>query len=96
MSSCFKHSPLVHHHYLICIDDGSQAMGDQKSRAILDKLADSFLDKEFILGIKIGGGFISNHNRGSLEEGPGECDPLDLSTAQALPSLADLRIISVG
>src|SRR5260370_17843654 len=71
-------------------------MGDDEDRAFSDHVRQGVLNQKLRRGIEFRRRLIENQNRRILEERPSYRKPLALAPAQALPSLAQNGLISLG
>ena len=90
MIAHFYHAPLIHHHDLIRILNGREAVGDNEAGAVLHQLDHSVLDIFLRSGIHGGSGFVQDQDLRIGQHGTGNGEELPLSLGEEvwiMPSL---------
>src|SRR5439155_4209599 len=73
--------------------DRGEAVRDDEHGAAPEEHLERLLDQKLRLGIEIRGRFVEKEERGVLEDGPRDRDPLPLPSREAQPAIADFRIV---
>ena len=96
MLTLLDYLPIVDNQYLVGGGDGGEAMGDDNQRPGLDQRVDSLLNQGFVLQVHISGSFVQNYNRGILQDGAGDGNPLFLPAGERCPALPDDGVVAIG
>src|SRR5579864_7470636 len=87
MPSLLDELTMVHDEDDVGSKNGGKPVGNDQGGAALEQRPQCDLDQMFRLGIEIRRGLIEDQYPWILEDDAGNCDPLLLTTAQAMPSL---------
>ncbi len=88
--------PLVQHNNLVCIFYSTQAVSHDEHCFSSEYQLQVIHDAPFIIGIQGTGSFIQEEESGILINGPGNQDPLFLTTAEGQSFLSDAGIVAQG
>ena len=73
---------LVHDTDLVSVADRREAMGDHDRRPVTHQVLKRFLHQSLRLRIESGSRLIQDQDRRVLQDGPGDADPLPLTTGE--------------
>ena len=94
MRSAAHHAAFVQHDDPIGVADGAQPVRDHDAGAAFHQLVQGFLHESFAGGVEAAGGFVQDQDRGILQHGTRDRDPLALAAAQLHAALTNYRIVS--
>ena len=92
MGAPFYDAPFMEHTDLVCVLDGTQAVGDGYRRTGLHQTFESILYQSLALRVEGRGGFVEDEDGRVLQDGTGNADALALSAAEASAAVADVRV----
>src|SRR6266498_1296478 len=80
---------ILEHYDAVHFLNGTQAVGNHDSGALLHQFRQGFLDESFTLRVECAGGFVEHQDRRTLQNSPRDNDTLSLAAAQLDAAFTD-------
>ena len=93
---CSRMRPLLEDQDAVGVDHGGESMGDDHGGAILGHRRERLLDGLFGVAVERRGGLVEHQDARTLEDRPGDGDPLLLPARELQAALAHHRLPAVG
>ena len=88
----FHHPPFLHYHNFVVVHDGVQSMRYRDHGALLEFVADGFLDETVRLVIHVGRGFIQDHDFALLQQSASQAQQLPFTDTEVCSAFQDFFI----
>ena len=95
MGAKLGNAAVLHYRDAIGATNCGEAVRDDEHGPTLHEVGERGLDGSFALGIKRGGGFVEDEDRGVLEQGAGDGEALALPAGETCSAFADHRIVAL-